>query len=405
MLTLEQKKQFSEILEEFGNVLDITKDQHEKAEQHYQHIANWLAANDSPLTKFNPQIKPQGSFMLGTMIKPINDGDQLDVDLVCQFEGKMPEWTQFNLKQIVGKRLQDNEIIKKLIEIPDGRRCWKLNYAESARFHMDILPCIVSVGYTILYEKAFSAILPDYNALSIRITDKKESNYHTSVNPDEWLSRNPFSYGFWFEEKARILTEQVRLMSDSIKPLPGHQSKKLPLQRVVQILKRHRDMMFNGDEDKPISIIITTLAAQAYQKETNILEALMNVVQRMPSFIEERHSPDTHKSEKWISNPVHMQENFADKWAETPRKKDNFYKWLAQVQKDILFATQQTGLSLIQDSLKRPFGDKDIAKTFSNYGERLRLLRESGNLKMASGTGILGSIGTTLGNHSFHGED
>lgn len=42
------------------------------------------------------------------------------------------------------------------------------------------------------------------------------------------------------------------------------------LQRIVQILKRHRDIMFNGDEDKPISIIITTLASRAYRGETNL---------------------------------------------------------------------------------------------------------------------------------------
>jgi hypothetical protein len=35
---------------------------------------------------------------------------------------------------------------------------------------------------------------------------------------------------------------------------------KTPLQQAVQILKRHRDMMFADDpEHKPISVIITTL--------------------------------------------------------------------------------------------------------------------------------------------------
>ena len=60
--------------------------------------------------------------------------------------------------------------------------------------------------------------------------------------------------------------------------MPAYKEKKSPLQRVVQILKRHRDLMFNGDESKPISIIITTLAARAYNKETDVLDALVNVV-------------------------------------------------------------------------------------------------------------------------------
>lgn len=45
-----------------------------------------------------------------------------------------------------------------------------------------------------------------------------------------------------------------------------------PLQRAIQIMKRHRDMRFNGhrDEDhKPISMIITTLAAKLYEGHAN----------------------------------------------------------------------------------------------------------------------------------------
>jgi len=90
---------------------------------------------------------------------------------------------------------------------------------------MDILPSIISSSYKIIYEKAYSALIPDYGSLAIRITDKNENNYHTSVRPEEWLISNPFGYGFWFEEKTKILTDQVRLMSDSVKPVRGFQSR------------------------------------------------------------------------------------------------------------------------------------------------------------------------------------
>jgi hypothetical protein len=46
---------------------------------------------------------------------------------------------------------------------------------------------------------------------------------------------------------------------------------KTPLQRAVQLLKRHRDVYFAGDyENRPISIIITTLAAHAYKNQENV---------------------------------------------------------------------------------------------------------------------------------------
>lgn len=404
----EAKKQFSNILEELGKNLDITQDQHDKAVSSYEFVGNHLAADDSPLARYNPEILPQGSFMLGTMIKPVNEDDELDIDLVCRLEGKQINWTQFDLKKIVGDRLKGNGIIEKLLEIPDGRRCWTLQYAESAKFHMDILPAIVNSGYRQLLEKAFSKSSFDQqnaDSLAIRITDKELWNYRISTLPEEWLKSNPFGYGIWFEERSSLAFQKAVMMSESVQPVPKYRKDKLPLQRVVQILKRHRDIMFNGDEDKPISIIITTLAAKAYRKETDILDALVNVIAQMPHEIEERYSAEHGRMIKWIQNPVNAAENFADKWPENATKEENFYKWISQVQQDVQQVLQQRGMHLIQESLSAPFGKSTVSRTFSNIADQAYNLRETGGMKMEKGTGILGVTGVTVKNHNFHGKD
>ena len=77
MLTKEQKEQFSEILETLGETLDITKTQYEAAVSSYGAVGDWLAKPESSLAPYTPIIRPQGSFMLGTMIKPICDEDDL----------------------------------------------------------------------------------------------------------------------------------------------------------------------------------------------------------------------------------------------------------------------------------------------------------------------------------------
>lgn len=405
MLTLEQKEQFSIILEELGKSLDITKEQHDAAVKSYEFVGQWLSTPGSILSPYKPEILPQGSFLLGTMTKPVNEDDDLDIDLVCRLEGKQADWTQYNVKKIVGERLAEHATLKRLLKTPDGRRCWTLQYADTAKFHLDILPAIVSNGYRILMEKMFSAAHPDFNTLAIRITDNKEPNYYADPLPERWPISNPFGYGIWFENRAKLVLSEVRLMSEAVQPVPKYQSKKLPLQRIVQILKRHRDMMFNGDEHKPISIIITTLAAKAYNKEVNIVDGLLNVMNRIPDFIEERYSAKHGRYIKWISNPVNDSENFADKWPENPQKQDNFYKWLTQVKRDVLEVVQQRGLYRIQESLSRQFGEKAVTRAFSNYSDDLRIMRETGNIKMAAGTGILGSIGSTVKNHNFFGED
>ena len=124
---------------------------------------------------------------------------------------------------------------------------------------MDILPSIVSKGYRIILEKAFSAYgFEDFNSTAIRITDKIDKNYYTETNPEIWNKSNPFGYAVWFQDRCTNFMDKTIILRESVNPLPKYQRNKLPLQRVVQILKRHRDILFNGDDDKPISIIITT---------------------------------------------------------------------------------------------------------------------------------------------------
>jgi hypothetical protein len=279
-------------------------------------------------------------------------------------------------------------------------------YSDSANYHMDILPSIVSTGYSVVLEKAMSDSLRgvNYDSLAIRITDKEQLNYYTDTVAENWMKSNPFGYGGWFYNRASVEIKKSILLSEFVKPVPEYQKEKLPLQRAIQILKRHRDIMFNGDEDKPVSIIITTLASKAYNKETSAIDALMNVVNNMHNFIESRYDPKTGKTIKWISNPVNPEENFADKWVEHPQREKNFYKWLSQVKQDVQNIIHQRGLHNISDFMKRPFGESTIIKAFSTLGERNFKLRESGTLKMAAGTGILSTLGSvTTASHHFHG--
>ena len=395
MISDEQKEQFSDILEELGKTLDISESQYEAAVKSFTFVGGWLSSQDSPLSKYNPEILPQGSFLLQTMIKPIHEEDELDIDLVCKIETNNSGLTQHILKHKVGDRLKDNGILVKLLKNPDGKRCWTLQYAESAKFHLDILPAVVSQGYKEYLNKAYSGVENDYNTLSVRITDKTSPLYKTSTNLNEWMKTNPFGYAIWFQETSKITTTEVKSFSNAILPVPKYKKNKTPLQRVVQILKRHRDMMFNGDDDKPISIIITTLAALSYNKQNNIIDALINVVNDMPKHIKEKYCEKNKKEIKWISNPVNDQENFADRWIEFPERQQKFYDWMDAVKKDINNMINQRGIHLISESIYSPFGKEAVINAMNNYGEKYLKERESGSMRMAGITGTLGNIGRT----------
>ncbi|WP_240952151.1 hypothetical protein [Rhodococcus sp. IC4_135] len=74
--------------------------------------------------------------------------------------------------------------------------------------------------------------------------------------------------------------------------MPKHRVR-TPIHRVVQILKRNRDIYFAIYlDDRPPSSLITPLTCQAYEGETDLVDATKKAVQRIPessSDIEELH--------------------------------------------------------------------------------------------------------------------
>ena len=141
---------------------------------------------------------------------------------------------------------------------------------------------------------------------------------------------------------------------------------KTPLQIAVQILKRHRDIYFQKDLDnRPVSIIITTLAALAYNNQADIYAALVDIVRDMPGKIE-------YKDGKWrVMNPVDPDENFADKWNEYPKRREAFLRWLSQVQIDFSTFTQQPTLNKTVESLVPVLGNRVAASVADDLGLKI----------------------------------
>jgi len=365
--TSDLKGKTNDLLVNIGDVLDLTEAQYKAVIERYDAVASHLAKDGSDLKQFRPDIKPQGSFLLGTMIKPIVADDTLDVDLVCRLNGKKENWTQYHLKQAIGDQIKTDETYKKMLD-EEGNRCWTLLYSDGSKFHMDILPALTGTDHFVLLEKSFSALTStDLEKVSLRITDKREPNHKIDPSPGSWPKSNPFGYAAWFKERGSLDLHKSFTIRESIEPLPKYQPKKNILQRSVQILKRHRDIMFGADEDKPISIIITTLAAKAYQKETNLLVALSNILKMMDSFIEEKYVSKYGRKIKWISNPINDEENFADKWPDAKQKEENFYAWLEKARTDFQ-AIQNGDLTQAYRLLKTILGSRAVNEATRKIG-------------------------------------
>lgn len=367
--------------------LDISETMRDKAEKSYKAVGAWLGdCDDSSSVK----IMPQGSFYLGTVIKPVTDNDEYDIDLVCLLKDKKSA-DEESIKNIVGDRLKQHKTYLQMLE-PEGKRCWTLQYNE---FHMDILPCV---------PHNFSYIEPNFT--EIRLTHKNEDgNYIPKYS-------NPYKYHMWFEEQMKTRIAEVRKAyakanDVEIEKVPIYKVK-TPLQRAIQLLKRHRDIMYNGmpEETKkraPISMIITTLASHAYNNEENIYEALKTILNNMSSYI-------VLKNEQYIiANPVMPEENFADKWNEDPKRATEFFIWLEKAKKDILIAPLEvSGLHKFSEKLEVCFGKNIVNRVIEYDGTETRISRENKALYV---DGLKGGIRTTptdttkkVGGHTFFGK-
>ncbi len=363
-------QQFSSVLEEVAAALDIPESYYELAVKRYESIGEWLEREGSIVVQYSPLIYPQGSFLLGTVTRPISEKDEYDLDLVSELNLQKNFISQADLKKLVGREIKSYANAHNMNSpVEEGKRCWTLHYADGVQFHIDILPSIPDAKLFKEFLESRGHSLSNLSDFAIAITDNTLPNYNR-IDPD-WPCSNPRGYAAWFrgqmetqfDERRKSLAESMRLRVEDV---PEYKIK-TPLQRVVQILKRHRDIMFaNAPDDKPISIIITTLAGHAYNNEPDILAALQNVVADMPRYIQQNNGV------VWIPNPVNPLENFADKWAEHPQREDNFYKWLSEVQKDLNVALEQPDIQRAAESLKSRLGERVINKGLQNFHEAQR---------------------------------
>lgn len=403
-LSIAKREELNKLFLSIAENLDITETQFNNLTISYNAVGKHLE-EDPNFKEYHPVVTPQGSLRLGTIIQPITEEGDIDVDLVYRLIGKCPNWTQKDIKQLVGQRLKAHGTYCGMLDKEEGRRCWTLLYRQNSddakeRYHMDILPSVSDNEYNQRFENisnmAYSSSTIDQ--IAIRITDHLDENYERSTDITEWLKSNPDGYAIWFAHRCRSITDKRENIFESVMPMGKYIEDKTILQRIVQILKRHRDIMFKDDENKPISIIITTLAARAYNGEISLLEGLSKVISTMESYIT-KDSDGNY----FIGNPVNPEENFADKWATHPIRKDNFFRWLQQVKKDMKNIINATSLQL-RENVGSAFGEEFSKKMFNRITEQHKQSAINAGIKVGA-TGVLGSIGKTLNaKNTFYGE-
>jgi hypothetical protein len=377
----ERLNELTRVLEDTSNELDVPASKYEEAKDRYKTVGEFIG-NEAPLADYDPLVYAQGSFGLGTAIRPINDGDY-DVDSVLLLRSPPNGLTPKELKDLVGKRLLESDRYRKMLDPKSGgRRCWTIKYADESRFYLDVLPAIPDLEATRFYQAAID-IDSEWLKDAIRITDNTTPEYETgwpsvtSLVNDPTRS-NPLGYGKFFRKQMEVQLDLQKSILATNKRAEISEIEdfdvRTPLQRLVQLLKRHRDVNYGTDDDRPISIIITTLAARAYRNEPDLGDAMLNVVPRMRDWIENRDGV------WWVVNPVNPLENFADKWEETPRKAAVFFRWLSQVELEHKSLLTTDGFAKIGSVITKAYGVTPGMEVMEKFANRMYGISTSATL-------------------------
>ena len=350
------------------SALDISPSMYRTAVEKYENLSKFLQQ-----CGIDCDIYPQGSFALGTVVRPnAKDIDAgYDLDFVCQVKLSKDHISPEKLWDRIEQALKSSEIYKKRLEIFD--KCFTIHYADIGEisFSIDIVPAAdeSSSVKTALVKKSEH---PDLIPMSIAIPVKPNYN---------WCTNNPKGYRKWFEEINASFQEYGREefrenlfnthrhIYNKIEDIPV-ELERSPLQRVIQILKRHRDYYYvklkDGDELKPISAIISTFVASIAENQPaniSIYELLGLVLEEFKIY--SNHQLDVTNSfsqrfpgktlirkegEKWImDNPANPNDNLVDAWNANKLIHVNFFSWIKAAHNDLILALD------LEDSQFRSF--------------------------------------------------
>ena len=357
--------------------LDISPTMFKQAEEKYKAIASFL--NDHGIVA---DIYPQGSFALGTVVRPILKTNSMhyDLDFICQIEGNADTNTPSSTRKQIIESLQNNEIYKSRMVIYD--KCITIQYTDINKigFSIDIVPATDETDL----HKILLKVKSDYPELidsAIAIPKCTENEKYS------WITNNPKGFQDWFSSinkpfldysresyRKTMFLEHSDIFS-SIEEIP-HELERSSLQRVIQILKCHRDNFYShfdkGEDIKPISAIITVLTSQIakdYSPSCSIFELLEHVLIELNTYSEHQSLTDdqfrmknpnkeiiSHIQSKWnISNPANPNDNLADQWNNNSEIPKYFFLWIRAALSDFINLSKNDNIKF-RSVLENSFG-------------------------------------------------
>jgi hypothetical protein len=369
--------QMDDLLWRICDELQLTPTRYQQAVDRYNAVCQWLEAEESGVALFRPSLYPQGSMRIGTTVKPIGR-EEHDLDFVCEIRVAASAFSSpLQLLKLIEGRLRQHKAYAAILETKN--RCVRLNYANE--FHLDILPAC-----------------PDgQSGNGCLVVPDRESRW--------WKPSNPKGYAGWFEQRCELaiqalMEERERILSKA-EPIPDQEAtaEKATLKRVVQLLKRWRDLRYEKRCDvAPISMVLTTLAAQCYQGQHSVSHALSDILVKMVAMTE------IAKPRLYVLNPANPEEDLSERW-DDPVHYQAFVAGIKELHQHWSRALTLVGMQNVSTALEGLFGEP-VRLAITKQADRLHELRAKSALRVAP-SGIITTataLGAVMRPNTFHGK-
>ena len=349
--------------------LDISPSMFKNANEKYKAITKFLEE-----CGIEADMYPQGSFAFGTVVRPSakDPAASYDLDFICQVRGNRNDHTPSELRDKIEEALTSSKVYGGKLEV--YKECFTIEYADingikftSRLTQKSLVPQLIETAIAV----------PKYNG---------ERNY-------SWLTNNPKGFKAWFDQinepflrfsKAayrQSLFEQNTALFASVEEIP-HELERSALQRVIQILKHHRDVYYtqfaDGDDIKPISAILNAVVAQIsskYTPECSVFELLEFVLNELSIYSLQQkltfkefaqkygeHTVFSRQNGKWyISNPANPEDNLADKWNVNSKIPECFFRWVCVAKTDLIDGLQLDDERQFRAVLESGFGETTVS--------------------------------------------
>ena len=383
--------------------LDIPQSLYVKAIEHYNAVAAFLHEQG-----IESDIYPQGSYSLGTVVRPYKESEDAayDLDAVCEININKSDTTAEEIKKMVGDALKSDGTYRKMLQ-EEWDKCWTLEYADvnGIGFSVDIVPAVAENDIILKNTLVTEGVDFSVYDSQIAITHKDGEKY-------TWKTSNPKAYQNWFKElnESFVKAERQRLAKrrdgrlyvlneGTVEKIPEIQERSA-LQRVIQIVKYHADVYYtkgNIKEYKSASVIVTTLIALLAQEADPSLEVfplLSYIVGQLEIYGENLSLTESAFSKRYenknvirriggqwvLRNPLNPSENLVDSWNQEPCKAQYFFQCIRMLKKDYLTSLDTEDEKFVA-VLENNFG-KDYLQKSLNMGVYAR--KEPANINVAS---------------------